>query len=46
MIKIKARPAEARNARNSRAIAKFRNTDIDYFSLKLAVHDFCRGSLG
>ena len=40
MIKI-----EARNARNSRTIAKFCNADIDYFSLKLAVHDFCRGSI-
>ena len=40
MIKIKAW-----NARNSRAIAKFHNTEIDYFGLKLIGHDLFRGSL-
>ena len=40
MIKIKAW-----NARNSRAIAKFHNAEIDYFGLKLIGHDLFRGSL-
>ena len=40
MIKFKAR-----NERNSRAIAKFRNAGIDYFRLKLMVHVLIRGSL-
>ena len=41
MIKVKAG-----NARNSRAIAKFSNVEIDYFGLKLIVHVLIRGSLG
>ena len=41
MIKVKAG-----NARNSRAIAKFSNAEIDYFALKLIVHVLIRGSLG
>ena len=40
MIKVKAG-----NARNSRAIAKFSNVEIDYFGLKLIVHVLIRGSL-
>ena len=40
MIKVKAG-----NARNSRAIAKFSNAEIDYFGLKLIVHVLIRGSL-
>ncbi len=40
MIEIKAW-----NARNSRAIAKFHNAEIDYFRLKLIGHDLFRGSL-
>ena len=40
MIKIKAG-----NARNSRAIAKLPNAEIDYFGLKLIVHVLIRGSL-
>ena len=40
MIEIKAW-----NARNSRAIAKFHNAEIDYFGLKLIGHDLFRGSL-
>jgi len=40
MIKIKAR-----NASNSRAIAKFRNAEIDYFAPKVVGHDLIRGSL-
>ena len=39
MIKIKAR-----NAGNSRAIAKFCNAEIDYFVPKMIVHDLIRGS--
>ncbi len=39
MIKIKAW-----NARNSSAIAKFHNAEIDYFGLKLIGHDLFRGS--
>jgi len=41
MIKVKAR-----NASNSRAIAKFRNIEINYFVPKMVVHDLIRGSLG
>ena len=41
MIKVKAG-----NARNSRAIAKFSNAEIDYFGLKLIVHVLIRGSPG
>ena len=41
MIKIKAG-----NARNSTAIAKFSNAEIDHFRLKLIVHVLIRGSLG
>ncbi len=41
MIKVKAR-----NASNSRAIAKFRNIEINYFVPKIVVHDLIRGSLG
>ncbi len=40
MLKIKAG-----NERNSPAIAKFSNEDIDYFGLKLVVHVLIRGSL-
>ena len=40
MIKIKAG-----NARNSRAIAKLPNAEVDYFKLKLIVHVLIRGSL-
>jgi hypothetical protein len=40
MIKIKAG-----NARNSTAIAKFSNAEIDHFKLKLIVHVLIRGSL-
>ncbi len=40
MIKI-----EARTASNSRAIAKFRNTEINYFAPKMVDHDLIRGSL-
>ena len=40
MIKIKAG-----NARNSRAIAKLPNAEVDYFRLKLIVHVLIRGSL-
>jgi len=40
MIKVKTR-----NAHNSRAIAKFRNAEIDYFRPKLIVHELLRGSL-
>ncbi len=45
MVKFKAR-----NARNSRAIAKpafifLGNAGIDYFGLKLSVHVLIRGSL-
>jgi hypothetical protein len=40
MIKI-----ETRNASNSRAIAKFRNTEINYFAPKMVDHDLIRGSL-
>jgi hypothetical protein len=40
MIKIKAG-----NARNSTAIAKFSNAEIDHFRLKLIVHVLIRGSL-
>ncbi len=40
MIKVKAR-----NASNSRAIAKFRNTEINYFVPKMVDHDLNRGSL-
>ena len=40
MIKIKAG-----NARNSRAIAKLPNTEVDYFRLKLIVHVLIRASL-
>ena len=41
MIKVKAR-----NACNSRAIAKFRNIEINYFVPKMVVHDLIRGSPG
>ncbi len=41
MIKIKAG-----NARNSTAIAKFSNAEINHFKLKLIVHVLIRGSLG
>ncbi len=39
MIKVKAR-----NASNSRAIAKFRNAEINYFVPKMVVHDLVIGS--
>jgi hypothetical protein len=40
MIKIKAG-----SARNSPAIAKLPNAEVDYFKLKLIVHVLIRGSL-
>jgi hypothetical protein len=40
MTKIKAG-----NARNSQAIAKFPNAEVDYFRLKSIVHVLIRGSL-
>ena len=40
MIKIKVW-----NARNSMAIAKFHNTEIDYFGIKVIDRDLFRGSL-
>ena len=40
MIKVKAW-----NASNSRAIAKFRNAEINYFESKMVDHDLIRGSL-
>ena len=40
IIKIKAR-----NASNSRAIAKFCNAEIDYFVPQMIGHDLIRGSL-
>jgi len=40
MIKIKAR-----NASNSRAIAKFRNAEIDYFVPKMVGHDLISSSI-
>ncbi|MEE8365520.1 MAG: hypothetical protein V3R76_07030 [Gammaproteobacteria bacterium] len=39
MIKIKAR-----NASNSKAIAKFRNAEIDYFVPKMVGDDLISGS--
>jgi len=40
MIKIKAR-----NAGNSKAIAKLRNAEIDYFEPRMIGHDLIIGSL-
>jgi len=40
MIKFKAR-----NASNSKAIAKFRNAEVNYFVPKMVDHDLIRGSL-
>ncbi len=39
IIKVKAR-----NASNSRAIAKFRNAEINYFAPKIVDHDLVIGS--
>jgi hypothetical protein len=44
-LKFKMIKFKARNARNSRAIAKFCNTGIDCFEIKLIVHVLFRGSL-
>ncbi len=44
-MKFKMVKFKARNARNSRAIAKFCNTGIDYFGFRLIVHVLIRGSL-
>jgi len=36
---------KAWNARNSRAIAKFRNAETGYFDHKMSIHDLIIGSL-